>query len=156
VPRPPKRKIEARRRQREVAFGFGMFGLVGWAVATPMVIGLLLGLWADSALDHGHAWTVAGLLGGLTLGLFNAWYWIARERRKAVEALTSASTTSSDTTPDATLRASSQRSRRDVGRSDADRDASLRSAPASDEREREDTPDSHTHAGDGASGSETP
>ena len=42
------RKIKARReRDRSAWFGLGMFGLVGWSVAIPTLIGVALGWWID-------------------------------------------------------------------------------------------------------------
>ena len=49
------RKAERRERARQegrhtVWFGFGMFGLVGWAVAVPALAGVALGHWLDTRL----------------------------------------------------------------------------------------------------------
>ena len=47
VGRKAERKLRARRTgRRGVWFGLGMFGLVGWAVALPTVVGVALGLMA--------------------------------------------------------------------------------------------------------------
>lgn len=74
------RKLKRRNeRRRSVWFGLGMFGLVGWAVALPTLMGIGLGLWIDGHVDSGRSWTVALLLAGLTLGCFNAWYWVKKE-----------------------------------------------------------------------------
>ena len=43
-----KRKRKAQREgRRSLLFGLGIFGLVGWSVAVPTVLGTLLGLWLD-------------------------------------------------------------------------------------------------------------
>ena len=77
-----ERKKKARREgQRSVWFGFGMFGLVGWAVALPAVVGVGIGLWLDLKLETKLSWTLALLLAGVAVGCFNAWYWISRESR---------------------------------------------------------------------------
>ncbi len=46
VGRKAERRDRARREGRHtVWFGFGMFGLVGWAVAVPTLAGVALGHW---------------------------------------------------------------------------------------------------------------
>ncbi len=82
VGRKAARKIDARRRgARSVWSGFGLFGLVGWSVALPALLGALLGGWLDARAPGGRSWTLALLLAGLTLGCLNAWQWISREDR---------------------------------------------------------------------------
>lgn len=76
------RKLRARREaDRTVWFGLGMFGMVGWSVAVPTVLGVALGLWIDKTWPGNFSWTIALLLAGTTLGAFNAWYWVAREQQ---------------------------------------------------------------------------
>lgn len=76
-----RRKVRARRRQQESFwFGLGTFGLVGWSVAIPTLIGLALGIWLDSAVPLGFSWTLTLLFAGIIVGCLNAWYWISRER----------------------------------------------------------------------------
>ena len=42
------KKIKARREKDHVIwFGLGMFGLDGWSVAVPTLIGIALGIWID-------------------------------------------------------------------------------------------------------------
>lgn len=82
IGRHAERKREARaRRDRGLWFGLGMFGLVGWAVAVPTLIGIALGLWLDSEIASDFSWTLALLLAGVALGCLNAIYWISRESR---------------------------------------------------------------------------
>lgn len=78
-----RRKMEARREgDRGVWFGFGMFGIVGWSVAVPTLIGIGVGLWLDSILESTRSWTLVMLLAGVAIGCFNAWYWIKRESER--------------------------------------------------------------------------
>lgn len=82
ITRSAKRKLEARkRRERGAWYGFGMFGLVGWAVAVPSVLGIALGLWIDAWTGSERSWTLALLLAGVAVGCLNAWYWVQRESR---------------------------------------------------------------------------
>lgn len=82
-----EKKAERRRRARAqgrhgVWFGLGMFGLVGWAVAIPTLLGILLGVWLDRHFATGRiSWTLSLLFVGIILGCLNAWRWIGRERR---------------------------------------------------------------------------
>lgn len=64
-----------------VWFGLGMMGLIGWSVAVPTLLGAAVGLWLDKHVPGTHAWTLALLMAGLTLGCFNAWHWVAKEER---------------------------------------------------------------------------
>ncbi len=78
-----ERKIRARKRdEQSVWFGLGTFGLVGWSVAIPTLIGLALGIWLDSTVDLGFSWTLTLLFVGIVVGCLNAWYWISREREE--------------------------------------------------------------------------
>jgi len=77
-----RRKLKARRhRDRGVWFGLGMMGLVGWSVVVPTLLGAALGIWLDRHAQGQHSWTLALLVGGLTLGCFNAWHWVDKEHR---------------------------------------------------------------------------
>lgn len=60
--------------------GIGTFGMIGWSIAVPTVAGAFLGLWLDRAAPQGFSWTIALIIGGLTVGVFIAWAWIERER----------------------------------------------------------------------------
>lgn len=73
------RKLRARQGTPGVWFGLGMMGLIGWSVAVPTLAGAALGLWLDQRYPSGRNWTLALLLGGMTVGCLNAWHWVARE-----------------------------------------------------------------------------
>jgi ATP synthase protein I len=77
------RKLRARRQKGLGAwFGVGMFGLVGWAVSIPTVLGTALGLWVDREFPSRYSWTLMGLMAGVIWGCINAWYWVKRESRR--------------------------------------------------------------------------
>ena len=76
------RKLRARREtHRGIWFGLGMFGVVGWSVAVPTVVGVAVGVWLDRAVpDVGFSWTLTLLAVGIALGCLNGWNWLKRER----------------------------------------------------------------------------
>ena len=74
------RKLKARRSGTPgIWFGLGMMGLIGWSVAVPTLLGAALGLWLDRHYPGGRSWTLALLVGGLSIGCLNAWHWVSRE-----------------------------------------------------------------------------
>lgn len=76
------RKLKARRRKQQgIWFGFSMFGLVGWSVIIPTLLGAMLGMWIDKRYPGPHSWTLALLVVGLSLGSLNAWNWVEKESR---------------------------------------------------------------------------
>lgn len=80
------RKLKARRKAvQSIWFGFGMFGLIGWAMVAPILLGTMLGLWLDKHYPGTHAWTLNLLILGLLLGCINVWHWVAKEHRKICE-----------------------------------------------------------------------
>jgi ATP synthase protein I len=81
-----ERKLKAQRQATPgIWFGLGMMGLIGWSVAIPTLLGASLGLWLDRHYPGPRSWTLALLLGGLVLGCWNAWRWVAREHREIHE-----------------------------------------------------------------------
>jgi ATP synthase protein I len=83
VGRKEARKIRGRaERRRSAWFWAGMFGLVGWSVAVPTLLGLYLGVKLDDWVPGPASWTLTGLLVGLAVGCLNAWYWVRRESRR--------------------------------------------------------------------------
>lgn len=82
VGRKAERKLRAREeKERPVWFGLGMFGLVGWAVAVPTLLGIALGLWIDGRWPGNISWTLNLLIIGVLIGCLNAWYWVRKESR---------------------------------------------------------------------------
>lgn len=83
IARKALRIQRARERRTETAwFGFGMFGMIGWAVTVPLLAGIALGLWLDARWPGDVSWTLVMIFVGLALGCLNAWYWIRREGRR--------------------------------------------------------------------------
>lgn len=74
------RKVAARNEGEYSAwFGLGMFGLVGWSVAVPTLIGIAIGLWIDQRWPSRFSWTLMLLVMGAASGCMNAWWWVQRE-----------------------------------------------------------------------------
>jgi len=77
------RKLKAQRKATQsIWFGIGVFGLIGWSVAVPTLLGAVLGLWLDKHHPGKHSWTLTLLIIGLIIGCLNAWHWVAREDKQ--------------------------------------------------------------------------
>lgn len=78
-----KRKLTAlREKNGTVWFGLGMFGMVGWSVAVPALLGALLGIWLDRHYPETFSWTLTFLIIGLFTGSIIAWYWVTKEDKE--------------------------------------------------------------------------
>jgi ATP synthase protein I len=74
-----RRKVWSRRTFRNTWFGFSVFGLIGWSVAVPTLLGIALGVWLDSHHPGRYSWTLMLLVAGLGIGCLNAWHWVSHE-----------------------------------------------------------------------------
>jgi ATP synthase protein I len=82
VGRKATRRLRARRtRDRNVWFGVGLFGMVGWTIAITTIIGVTIGIWIDRKWPSSYSWTLTMLFIGLIIGCMNAWYWVNKESR---------------------------------------------------------------------------
>ena len=76
------RKLRTKRRGVQgIWLGLGMFGLIGWSVAIPTLLGTLLGAFVDRHYPGVHSWTLTLLIIGLFIGCLNAWHWVAKEEK---------------------------------------------------------------------------
>jgi ATP synthase protein I len=76
------RKLKSKEKGAQgIWMGLGMFGLIGWAVAIPTFLGVLLGTYIDSHYPGVHSWTLSLLIVGLFFGCMNAWHWVAKEEK---------------------------------------------------------------------------
>jgi len=83
VARKAQRRLRARREQRRsIWFSLGLFGMVGWSVAIPTLLGIALGVWLDRQFAGRVSWTLTLLFVGLVIGCLNAWYWVKQETRE--------------------------------------------------------------------------
>lgn len=80
VDRKRKRKIQSRKAGKQSPwFGLGMFGLVGWSIVLPTLLGIMLGTWIDTRFPGRVSWQLTLLFVGVVIGCANAWYWIKKE-----------------------------------------------------------------------------
>ncbi len=71
-----RKKIKAQKEGSEVMFGLGLFGIVGWSIAIPTLIGIAIGVYLDNNFASDFSWTLTLLFGGIIIGCFNAWHWV--------------------------------------------------------------------------------
>ncbi len=80
------RKLKAQQEKTQtIWFGFATFGLIGWSIVVPTLLGVALGAWLDKHHRGTHSWTLALLVAGLLIGCANAWHWVAKEEREMLE-----------------------------------------------------------------------
>ncbi len=78
-----RRKLQARQAgDRSIWAGLGLFGMVGWSVMIPTLLGIALGIWIDKRFPSPYSWTLMLLFVGLVLGCWSAWYWIQKEQNR--------------------------------------------------------------------------
>ena len=76
-----KRRLKGKAQKDEgIWFGLGMFGIVGWSIAIPTLIGTALGYWIDQNWPSRFSWTLMLLILGVGVGSFNAGYWVKKAR----------------------------------------------------------------------------
>jgi len=74
-----KRRLRAQKeRTRSLWFGMGTFGIVGWSIAIPTLLGVALGYWLDTLWPDAISWKLNLLLIGVILGCWNAWIWVTK------------------------------------------------------------------------------
>jgi ATP synthase protein I len=82
VAKKEKRKMKARSDQgRSIWYGLGMFGLVGWSISIPTLIGIAIGIWIDRTWQHKFSFTLMCMFLGVVIGCSIAWYWVKEESR---------------------------------------------------------------------------
>lgn len=79
--RAERRKRARKHRARATWFGLGMYGMVGWSIAVPTLVGVAVGLWIDARWPGRFSWALMLLAAGLLVGCWNAWHWVSVEQR---------------------------------------------------------------------------
>lgn len=78
-----KRKLKAlRNNKRSVWFGLGMFGMIGWSVAVPTLLGAVLGIWLDKNYPQSFSWTLSSIVLGIVIGGLIAANWVSKEDKE--------------------------------------------------------------------------
>jgi ATP synthase protein I len=73
------RKLQAQKENGSAWFGLSMFGMVGWSVVVPTLLGAALGIKLDKIYHQSFSWTLSLLITGLFVGCIIAWHWISKE-----------------------------------------------------------------------------
>ncbi len=82
IEKKEKRKMKARNKKKQALWmGLGLYGVIGWSVMIPTIIGIVVGLWMDEKWPGQISWTLTFLFLGIILGCWNAWYWVQKERK---------------------------------------------------------------------------
>lgn len=76
VERDVNKKIKSKREGKEVMFGLGLFGIVGWSIAVPTLLAIALGLYLDKKFESSFSWTLTLIFVGVIVGAFNTWRWL--------------------------------------------------------------------------------
>lgn len=76
------KKLRSKREGKEILFGMGVFGIIGWSIAIPMLLGVALGRYLDARFTQSFSWTLSLLFLGLIVGCFNAWRWLKERSEK--------------------------------------------------------------------------
>lgn len=60
-----ERKLRAQRDNKSVWSGLGLFGMIGWSIAVPAMLGAAMGVWLDKNYKQDFSWTLSLLVAGL-------------------------------------------------------------------------------------------
>lgn len=74
-----QKKLKSQKKGKEILFGLGAFGIIGWSIAVPMLMGIALGRYLDEKFEPYFSWTLTLLFAGVVVGCINAWYWIKKK-----------------------------------------------------------------------------
>lgn len=71
-----KHRLRSKREGKEIMFGMGVFGIIGWSITVPTLLGVALGIYLDKRFQVDFSWTLTLMFAGLIMGCYNAWRWI--------------------------------------------------------------------------------
>lgn len=78
-----RRKVRGRGQGEGFLSWLGAFGIVGWSIALPTVVGIAIGIWLDRRLASSFSWTITLLFVGVLVGCAIAWYWVRKESARS-------------------------------------------------------------------------
>lgn len=76
------KKIRSQKEGKEILFGMGVFGIIGWSIAIPTLLGIALGRYLDARFTQSFSWTLSLLFLGLVIGCINSWRWLKERSEK--------------------------------------------------------------------------
>lgn len=86
VEQKERRKIRAKKSSSiSIWEHIGTFGLIGWSITFPALLGTGIGWLIDRKTTGSHHYTVSLLVLGLFIGCMQAWYWVSKEYRNIGE-----------------------------------------------------------------------
>ncbi|WP_319484869.1 AtpZ/AtpI family protein [uncultured Cohaesibacter sp.] len=79
-----RRTEERKRMAREtpepsIGSRLGQIGILGWAIVTPMLLGVVVGRLADHYFNTGIFFTAPAILVGAVIGFHASWKWMHRK-----------------------------------------------------------------------------
>lgn len=77
-----EKKIKAEAEKDDIMFGLGVFGIIGWSISIPMLLGIFLGIYLDKSFQMNFSWTLTLLFAGIIVGCLNAWHWIKQKSER--------------------------------------------------------------------------
>lgn len=78
-------KKDSEKNSHQILLGFKSFGIIGWSVVVPTLVGALLGMWLDRHYPEPRSWTLMLLVAGIVLGCSGAWFWIDKQNKEIHE-----------------------------------------------------------------------
>lgn len=80
IEKDAKKKIKSKNEKKEINFGLGFFGIVGWLMAVPTLLAVALGVYLDKNTNSSFSWTLTLIFVGVIVGGFNTWRWLNDNR----------------------------------------------------------------------------
>ena len=82
IEKDAEKKIKAKKEGKEIMFGLGFFGVVGWSIAVPTLLAIALGVYLDNRFDSNFSWTLTLIFVGVIIGSLNTWHWLNENNDK--------------------------------------------------------------------------
>ncbi|WP_255763974.1 AtpZ/AtpI family protein [Jeotgalibaca sp. MA1X17-3] len=82
IEKDANKKLKSKEDGKEIMFGLGLFGIVGWSIAVPTLLGIALGTYLDKKVETSFSWTLTLIFVGVIVGAFNTWRWLNENNNK--------------------------------------------------------------------------
>ncbi|NDR58438.1 AtpZ/AtpI family protein [Aliiruegeria sabulilitoris] len=73
-----RERIGRKTPEPSLGIRLGQIGILGWAIVTPMLLGVVLGRVADRHFETGVFFTAPAIMIGAVIGFHAAWKWMHR------------------------------------------------------------------------------